>query len=543
MDMDKTLAKICELLRNPDRAHRQAAAIVLTALAPRDGGVVEALGDALKDADSVLAGYILAALDATGSASAAPSALPLLDAPDVETRLRAVAIAARGGAAVIPEIQARLDQASPSQKMLLADLLARVHVREAVNLLLEMLLDPSLDVAKAVCDSVRRHAADASPKYREMFHKQTVQFLGSPRVKTHERAQTSVLLLLGSIGQPEARTLLLKYAEPAMSLYLRRHALIGLKGLALTGATAQSVARGILPYLDDNDEGIARHVLDVLDRLHWPGMTPAQWSRLLVSRQAPVRAAAARRLAETESAAADRELIRLLDHEDTEVREIAGNALATRKSALKLLLDTLAGEKDTEAAWRLVRILKPHSGAVDARTCKRFADMAVEELQGGSTRQEALLFFLRNINPGTADGVLQEAGLAHGKAKRWHEAVECLRRLIHTEKFDDETRFALSVYNLKLSPKDISLQRRMEDHALRGFQALLHGRSFKLLDRLKKEKVLDASDLFYVGFHFAETTGDDRLFGEEALRHVAKTWPRSEQGRAAKNKLKLAAQD
>lgn len=539
--MDKTLAKICELLRNPDRAHRQAAAIVLTALSPKDAGVVKALGDALQDADSVLAGHILAALDATGSASAVPSALPLLDAPEVETRLRAVAIAARGGAAVIPEIEARLEKASPQQKMLLADLLARIHVREATGPLLELLLDPSLDVVKAVCESVRRHAADAAPKYRAMFYKQAVQFLDSPRVKAHERAQTSVLLLLGSIGQPDARSILLQYAEPAMSLYLRRHALIGLKGLTLAGASAQAVARGVLAYLDDSDEGIARHALDVLDRLHWPGMTPAQWSRLLVSRQAPVRAAAVRRLAETESPTADRELIRLLAHEDTEVREIAGSALASRKSALKPLLEMLAKEKDTESAWRLVRILKAHSEAVDARTVRRFADMAVKELQEGSTRQEALLFFLRNINPGTADGVLQEAGLAHAKAKRWHEAVEYLRRLIHTEKFDDETRFALSVANLKLSPRDISLQRRMEDHALRGFQALLHGRTFKLLDHLKKEKALDAADLFYVGFHFAETTGDDRLFGEETLRHVAKTWPRSEEGRAAKSKLKVAA--
>jgi hypothetical protein len=62
------------------------------------------------------------------------------------------------------------------------------------------------------------------------------------------------------------------------------------------------------------------------------------------------------------------------------------------------------------------------------------------------------------------------------------------------------------------------------------------------MDRLVKDKTLDASDLFFVGFHFAEGHGPERDFGTKLLEHVAKKWPASKDGKAAKNKLKLAAQ-
>ena len=117
--------------------------------------------------------------------------------------------------------------------------------------------------------------------------------------------------------------------------------------------------------------------------------------------------------------------------------------------------------------------------------------------------------------------------------------MECLRRLVGTETCDDEVRYELSVCNLKVSPKDLTPHVRAEDHALRGIQGLLRNKAFKLLDRVKKDKTLDAADLYYLGFHFAEATTEDREFGRELLAHVAKRWPKSEQGKAAKHKAKL----
>ena len=115
--------------------------------------------------------------------------------------------------------------------------------------------------------------------------------------------------------------------------------------------------------------------------------------------------------------------------------------------------------------------------------------------------------------------------------------MDCLRRLLHTETFNDDVSYALSVCDLKVSHKELAPQYRAEDHALRGFNSLFRHNSTDLLNRLKTDKALDASDLYYVGFHFTEGSGDERLFGEEILKHIVKSRPKSAEAKAARQRL------
>jgi len=534
--MDATLRTICALLESPDPMRRHAATIVLAELAPKDPAVVEALGKALADANSVLAGSILNAFEAIGSPAAVPYVVPLLSADSMEIKLRAVAMVAKAGEQVVPDIRTRLDTARGSERLVLVELLARIHVKSAFDVLLNLLFDPDLEFVRSVCEAVRRHMADVSPKARAALHAQLTAFMDTPRVKAQERTVTSCLLLLGAIGEPEARATLLAHAMPRQSLYVRRHALIGLKNLELEGVAATAAVRQLVPYLAESDEGLVRHVLDILARLP---SAKIDWAELLASPHATVRSFAVRRLGAEDTAAANKQLLALLKHTDTDVREVAAGALSGHKGATKLLLEALEGEAEAESAWRLAKILKPHSEAIDAKTFKRLAALVAGDMQANAPRHEALLYVLRNVDAKAADAVVLEAGLAHKKAKRWTAAVDCLRRLTNAELFDDEARYALSLCNLKASAKDINPHVRAEDHALRGFQALLRSPAFKLADRLKKDKSLDPADLFYIGFHFAESPGDEKTFGVALLEHLVKTAPKSTEGKAAKNKLKL----
>jgi hypothetical protein len=279
--------------------------------------------------------------------------------------------------------------------------------------------------------------------------------------------------------------------------------------------------------------------VDVIARLPEGSITPAQSRKLLKSKHTFVRAFAARQLADNDTVAGNRLLVDLLCHDDHDVQEIAAGALAGHKKATQVLLEKLASEKDADAAWRLARILKPHSEAVDKKTLKKFTTLAAKELLAGKPRHKPLLYFLGNVDPAAADGVMLETGMAHKKAKRWPEAVECLRRLIHSDMFDDKVSYALTVCDLKASAKDLSPRFREGCHGLRGVRVLLRGGADKVLGKLKKDKTLDATDLYYVGFHFRDSIGEDRKFGEDLLKHVAKTWPRSKEGKAVKTMLKL----
>ena len=95
--MDKTLQTICNMLQSPDGMRRCAAAMVIAELRPKQDGVIKALGASLKDANQLLTRYVLEAFEALDSRAVVPYVLPLLEAPETETKLRAAAIIARTG--------------------------------------------------------------------------------------------------------------------------------------------------------------------------------------------------------------------------------------------------------------------------------------------------------------------------------------------------------------------------------------------------------------------------------------------------------------
>jgi len=538
--MDKTLQTICNMLQSPDGMRRCAAAMVIAELRPKQDGVVKALGASLKDANQLLTRYVLEAFEALDSRAVVPYVLPLLEAPETETKLRAAAIIARTGGENVASLRDQFAKANPQQKRVLVDILARIHNRDAMQLILDALFDPDFELVKEACQAVRRHIVDATPKNQVALHRQVATFMTSSRAKKNDRVLTSCLLLIGYIGAPDARKVLLKYTTSRNLGYIRRNALIGLKGLQYAGAAVNQIARQMLKYLGEPDyQNIVQNALDIIEKLPLGKSYDTQWRKLLKSKHASVRAFATRKLASNDNAATNRLMMTLLAHPDTQVSEIAAGALARHKSATKLLLAALARERKSERAWRLAKILKPHGPSVDRKTLKKFAALAARAIQDGDQRYETLLYFLRNIDSKIADNVYREVGLKYKKARKWAKAVDCLKQVARSEASDMELRFELSVCNVKQSAKDLAPHLRAEDYALRGFQALLPDKGFKLFDRLKKEKALEAADLYYIGFHFSEGTGEEQKFGRKILEYVSKRWPKTKEGKAAKNKLKL----
>lgn len=530
------------MLQSPDGMRRCAAAMVLAEIAPKDTAVVKALGEALPQANQMLTRYILEALENIGNRAVVPYVLPLLEAADVETKLRAAGIIARVGGEMVNELKKQFATASPQQKRVLVEIVARIHSRDALQIILDTFFDPDAELAKEACDAMRRHMGEATPKERAAMHRQVVAFMQSARGKRDERVLANCLLLVGYIGAPDARRILVKYAAPRNPSFMRRNALLGLKGLNLTGTPAAQVAQLAFKFLDETDwQNIVQHALDLIERLPLPRAFEAQWRKLLDNKHPSVRNFAARKIAASDTPLTNALLMKLLGHDDPSVSEIASGALGRHKGATKLLLGALARETKSDRAWRLAKILRPHSESVDRATMKRFAAMAARDLEAGNPRHEALMYFLRNTNAAAADEVMHDVGLKFKKAKKWHRAIDCIRPLIRGDGSDNELRFDLNVCHLKQSAKDMAPHLRAEDDALRGLQPLLLDKKLKLIERLKKEKALDAEDWYYVGFHFSEGTGEERKFGRALLEHVVKKWPRAKQGKAAKEKLKLTS--
>src|SRR5947207_8365247 len=146
--MDRTIRQITGMLQSPDGMRRCGAAMVLGELAPKDAAVVKALGEALRDANQLLTRYVLEAFEAIGTRNVVPYVLPLLDAEDMETKMRAAGIIAGAGGAMVGELRKQFEKASPDQKRVLIDILARIHGREAMQLILDVLFDSDFELVK-----------------------------------------------------------------------------------------------------------------------------------------------------------------------------------------------------------------------------------------------------------------------------------------------------------------------------------------------------------------------------------------------------------
>ncbi len=516
--------------------------MVLAELAPKQTEVVKALGAALGDANQMLTRYILDAYDSINHKSVVPFVLPLLEQDDVEIKLRAASLIGRFGGEMVGELQRQFAHASPQQKRVLVEILARIHNRDALQMILETFYDPDAELAREACDAVRRNIGQATTAQRTRMHRQVTQFMASSRARKDERVLTNCVLLIGFIGAANARQVLLKYSSPRNPLSLRRNALIGLKGVPCRGAAITAVANVAFRYLDEPDWlNIAQHALDLVEHLPLPKTYDRRWRELLKNRHPSVRQFAARRIAAQDSPATNGLLMQLLDHDDHQISEIALGALSRHRGATKLLLAALGRERKSEPAWRLAKILRHHLDRIDRASRKRIAGLARRDVEAGKPRGDALMYFLRNTEPALADQVMRDVGLKFRKARKWRRAIDCLRPLAGSDQFNDETRYELSLCELKQSGRDLAPHLRSEDPALAGFVHLAGINKFKLLDRLKKERLLEPQDLYYLGFHFAESNdAAGRKLGKGLLEHLVKKSPRTRHGKAAREKLKLA---
>lgn len=540
--MDKQLQRIVALLQSPDGMRRCAAAMVLTELAPKDPAVVRALAAALPQANQLLTRYILEAFEAIGTREVVPHVLPLLESSELEFQLRAASILARAGGQTIGELRRLFQKASPVQKRVLVDVLARIHSPDAFSLILEALFDPDVELAREAAQAIRRHLSDTPSGERQRLHRLAQQFLRNPRVRRDERVVAATLQLVGALEAPGAADLLLQYIRPRLPTTIRRHALLGLKNLTLTGPAAAKLSRQLLPLLDDSDFlNIVQNALDLLEKLPAPTGSEKLWIRYLHSPHPSVCTFAARQLAALDTSAANDQLLKLLTRDEPYLAEIAANALARHPGATRRLLQQFLRAKDPNFAGRLARILAFHRDWIAKPTRRKLASLAARELIANNPRAEPLLHLLRQIDPLMADTVLRDVGLRFKQAGQWQRAVQCLKQLQRSDQFDDELRFQLAICDLKQSPKELAPHLRTNDFALRGFQPLAQSSPARWIKLLQKERALEPADWFYIGFHFSEATGPEQEFGRLALQYLIKRWPRSREAKTARDKLQSLA--
>jgi hypothetical protein len=231
-------------------------------------------------------------------------------------------------------------------------------------------------------------------------------------------------------------------------------------------------------------------------------------------------------------------LLRQLRHPDRALRNDALSRLAKLAAGRTALAEALVGEESVDAAWALARAQEPFVSGYDESLREVLFDRACEYLEASDRRADPLMHLLRVADAHGLRDRIEERGLALRKKKQYDKALAYLRLLTRDPACGASIRLEAAACALKASGRDLSAEARPADPAVQQFARLIDHHEAETLEFVTQAKWLEAEELFYLGFHFAEKERAEKKFGGEMLRLVVKRSPRSKLAKDAKSKLR-----
>jgi len=240
-----------------------------------------------------------------------------------------------------------------------------------------------------------------------------------------------------------------------------------------------------------------------------------------------------------DSAAVVKTLIGYLTDDSYARRDQATATLKSLPAARLPLMKELLACEDEREAWTIADIVLLHDRSWKRDTLTALWDKLQDALEQREDRLfAALQHVLHALDPAWLHEQIRARADKLRKSKRFPESARWLALLKDSPAWDDEARYAFALAALKSHKRSLTVTVRRNDAAVETFRTL--GTSpFPLAERLRRERVLDPEDLYYVAFTLAEERGESRAVARELLEHLASRFGRTKVGKAAKNKLQL----
>ncbi|MDP2272742.1 MAG: HEAT repeat domain-containing protein [Archangium sp.] len=535
------LERIAKLLDDESPRKRIAAAVVLGELKVKDAGVVARLIAMAKDP---IDAYAEAGVEALGSIRAV-KALPVLFetlARGKELQLKARAAIAELGEDALPEIRARLVNATPEVRAVLSQLLPAVGGRQSFELALEGLRDQPWDAINKVALSVRQEARSMSEAERRVMKTQCEKFLAKKKSADDEPAVRGIIKILGFLELADTQDLIITYLGTKQPPAIRMEATTALR-FALAKGPSKKALRRLMELLLDADPLVGRAARDSLTVLKIGAEFSDELAELCASEIGEVALWAIGHLgalAVSEKGAAGklaaRTLLPVARSAERARAEAASKVLAQLPGGDSLLAEALAEAEDETGAQVLADVLGPLSAALGKKDVKRLLDA------GGKNLTQHLAVARKQLEPVRAAAPEAWAEVLREKAKSLQKKdparAEAIGQLLGRSMVATTAdRFGLVVQQLSHSSLDPHPRARQRDPALAELEKL-HQEGFKIGDAVNKDKKVTDEARYYVGVHFAEKPLFElKNLGAEILEGLATG--KTKIARAAKNKLKL----
>ncbi len=540
--MHPILRAICAQLKSPKSDLQMAAALLLAELRPRDPAVVKELCGCLTAGPQPLKLAALDALAQIAAPAAVPSLVPLLESADEEVRDRARRALVRIGPAAVRRIAKHVPDAPPAARRSLLAVLSKVRSKEATRALLDLLESGHPEACREAAQALVALGQGLGRPDQARLRSRLEGILELPPDKAPGGSLSAALHVLGVVGAPGEATAILKLTATRYPETVRRDALLALSGVLRGQQLPPRILSAILPIIQEGPSPALRSAaLEVLGTLELHASALDSLVALIDHADPAVRRFAARKLGGKEigGVKAARRLVPLLADPDPSLRDAAAESLGKLPEAAPLLLEELLRCDEVHRAWALAHILRGQVSRLRRPAVRTLFERAAAALTSEERIWEPLLHVVRHHDPKTMYDWLMEEAARLKKGRRYAEAEACLKPLTRGDHFDSEARYALALAGVKAARSRGSAAPTASGDCLDLFRQLVRDPAFPLVDRLKKERShLQTEDLYYLGFHLAEGTPDEKAIGAELLKLVAARAGSSKLGRSARNKLR-----
>ncbi len=319
------LERIVDMLADESPRKRIAAAVVLGELKVKDAQVVSKLVEMAKDPVDAFAEAAIEALGEIGSMKALPVLLDALGRGKEVQALASRAIANLGPNA-LPEIRARLDEATPEVRAALSQLLPAVGGRLSFEMTLEGLFGQPFDAVNRVALAARQEVKSASEAERRAMKTQVERFLDKKKTQQDEPALRGALKILGFLELPEAVDTLLGYLGKKRSTPVRVEAATALR-FAMSARASKKALRKLMELLGDEDVLVARAARDTLTVLKLGPELSDELAELATSKDVEVALWAIGRLGGLGGKVAEKALVEVACGSDRVRAEAAAKAI------------------------------------------------------------------------------------------------------------------------------------------------------------------------------------------------------------------------
>jgi HEAT repeat protein len=533
-------SKLVNLL-GPDQPAdvRRAAVVVVAELGLRENDVAAAVREALDDPDG---GVRLQAIQAVGKLkldAALPQLLDRIRGGGAEAEQSAEA-AVKLGAKGTKGLQALMPKVAPGLRRYIAAALASGGTG-ADAAALAMLRDKDPNVVESAVRSLVGKIPSLTKAQHRALTDELLSLAGNKKSPLPASTQAAVVRLLAVLDDPRAADALWDWVIPPYPTEIRAAALQAL-GKWVTSPGKEQLQR-LFAAAGENDFRIAAPALMMLQKLPAGAKALAGWLILFRAPDVAVRRLALEKIGDRDDDEVVEGLLELTRHPDRQLREGSYARLTATDRGRKALTKALLGAESADHAWPLARALAHYAAKFPPKWRESVFKDACEYLEDNDRRADALLFLLREADNEELRERIADKAESLRKKKDYAKAIHYLRLLTRDPSAGWDIRLELACCGLKVSPKEVPHEARAADPALHQFAQLCQQDPGELFAQLSKVKWLDAEDLYYLGFHFAEQGGYQRQFGADVLRLVLKRSGRSKVAQAAKSKLRSVGQD